>query len=615
MYVSAYITWRLPLLILLIVLNTVTSAASLQESFPTMQALEEAQVPAADRYDLARRFQRVQDVPSPLTIPVSWKPGDVQPFFVNATESAEMQQIQAELLAIGEHVLVWGDQSLALSAQDAQAFAARFDVEVYQAVTDFWGIVPLPGVDADPRVVVLFTDQVQRGIAGYFSAQNTYPQAIIPASNEHEMIILHHEAVGSMTSDYALSVSAHELQHLLRHQQDNNEFIWVDEGFSGLTQYELGFDNLVGWSRPFALNPQTQLNAWGTGVNRSAEYGAGFLFSLYFYERYGIEGLHLLSQQEADGLAGVNATLATLDGSSADEFFADWVLANFLQDDPQYGYESSLTLPQSNPWNVEALPYQFQAEQRPYSTYYYQLPTSTARSTISLDLPDSFPMIPSAAASGDWMWYSLRGDDSNPRLTRAFDLREVESASLEYSIWYDLEEGWDYGYVSISADGGETWEVQQTPQMSNDDPNRRAYAAGYTGESLFWREESLSLDAYTGREILVRFEVVTDDAINQPGMALDDLRIEATGYASDLETDGGGWQAEGWIRTDNRLAPRAWVQAVQLVNGEAVVTRWLAEGDSRFTLENIPGAETIYLAISPLAPLSTEMILYTLRVE
>lgn len=592
----------------------VPAAASLQEPFPTMQALEEAQVPAADRYDLAVRLQGVRDIPPALTMPVAWMPGDVQPFFVNATESAAAQQIPAELLAIGEHVLVWGEQALALSAEEAWSFAARFDTEVYQAVTDFWGIVPQPGVDADPRVVVLFTDQVQRGIAGYFSAQNTYPQAVIPASNEHEMITLHHAAVGLNTED-ALSVAAHELQHLLRHQQDRNEFIWVDEGFSGLTQYTLGFGNLRNWSRPFVLNPQTQLNAWGTGVNRSAEYGAGFLFSLYFYERYGLEGLHRLSEEDADGLAGVDATLAALDGSRAEDFFADWVLANLLRDDDRYGYQTLLALPQGNPWEIDVLPYQFQAEQRPYSTYYYQLLPSAEQFTISLDLPDAFPLLSSAAASGDWMWYSLRGDDSNPSLTRAFDLRDVENAALDYRIWYDLEEEWDYGYLSISADGGTTWDVQQTALMSDDDPNRRAYAAGYTGESLFWREESLSLDAYAGQEILVRFEVVTDDAVNQAGLALDDLRIEAIGYASDLETDGGGWQAEGWIRTDNRLAPRAWVQAVQIVNGEAVVTRWLAEGDSRFTLQGIPGTETIFLAISPLAPLSTETIPYTLRVE
>lgn len=592
----------------------ISAAASLQEPFPTMQALEEAQVPAADRYDLAGRLQGVRDVPPALITPVAWMPGDVQPFFVNATESAAAQQIPAELLAIGEHVLVWGEEALNLSATEAQAFATRFDAEVYDAVTDFWGIVPLPGVDADPRVVVLFTDQVRQGIAGYFSAQNTYPQAIISASNQHEMITLHYAVIG-LNSDDALSVAAHELQHLLRHQQDNNEFIWVDEGFSTLTQYALGFGNLRNWSRTFALNPQTQLNAWGTGVNRSADYGAAFLFSLYYYERYGIQGLHRLSQEVADGLAGVDAALAGLGGSRADDFFADWVLANLLPDDPRYGYESSLDLPQGNPWEIDVLPYQFQTEQRPYSTYYYQLLPSAEQITISLDLPEAYALISTSAASGSWMWYSLRGDDSNPRLTRAFDLRDVENAALDYRIWYDLEEEWDYGYLSISADGGTTWDVQQTSWMTEDDPNRRAYAPGYTGESLFWREESLSLDAYAGQEILLRFEVVTDDAVNQPGLAVDDLRIEAIGYASDLETDGGGWQAEGWIRTDNRLAPRAWVQAVQIVNGEAVVTRWLAEGDSRFTLQGIPGTETIFLAISPLAPLSTETIPYTLRVE
>lgn len=591
------------------------SAASLDADFPTLDAMEQTVMPVADRYDLAARFWGVTDVPPPLTSPQNWQLGDEQPFFVNATQSAEVQQIPAQLLAIGEHVLVWGETALDGSITDAEAFAARFDTEVYEAVTDFWGIEPVPGIDGDSRVHVLFTDQVRQGIIGYFSAVNTYPRAISASSNEHEMLTLHYAAVETMASDRSISTAVHEFQHLLRQQQDPNEFIWLDEGFSGLTQYELGFDTLEGWVRPFVINPQTQLNAWGTGDNRLAEYGAGFLFSLYFYERYGVEGLQALSQQEIDGLAGVDATLAPLDRRSADDFFADWVLANLLRDHWLFGYRDLPDMPTLAPRVVDAIPYRFETEARPYSTQYIELSPIEESISITLDLPETIPLIELPPPNGEWFWYSLRGDDSNPRLTRAFDLRDVESATLEYRLWYDLEENWDYGYISISADGGETWEVQQTPQMSDDDPNRRAYAPGYTGQSLFWREESLSLDAYAGKEILVRFEMVTDDAINQPGMALDDVRVEAIGYSADFETDDGGWLAEGWIHTDNQLPPRAWVQVMHINNGEPILTRWLAGGDSTIPVDPIPDTTQIFLTISPLAPLTTERIPYTLEIR
>jgi immune inhibitor A len=51
----------------------------------------------------------------------------------------------------------------------------------------------------------------------------------------------------------------------------------------------------------------------------------------------------------------------------------------------------------------------------------------------------------------------------------------------------------------------------------------------------------------------VRFEYVTDAALNGEGFLLDDIRVDAIGYASDFETDNGGWVAEGFVRVENIL--------------------------------------------------------------
>ncbi len=45
--------------------------------------------------------------------------------------------------------------------------------------------------------------------------------------------------------------------------------------------------------------------------------------------------------------------------------------------------------------------------------------------------------------------------------------------------------------------------------------------ASVTAAQALWIEESLSLDAYAGENILVRFEMITDDAVNQAGMAIE----------------------------------------------------------------------------------------------
>ncbi len=63
----------------------------------------------------------------------------------------------------------------------------------------------------------------------------------------------------------------------------------------------------------------------------------------------------------------------------------------------------------------------------------------------------------------------------------------------------------------------------------------------------------VDLSDYAGKEIQLRFEYITDAAVNGEGFLLDDVSIPAIDYFSDFETDLGGWQPEGWVRIQNRL--------------------------------------------------------------
>jgi hypothetical protein len=49
----------------------------------------------------------------------------------------------------------------------------------------------------------------------------------------------------------------------------------------------------------------------------------------------------------------------------------------------------------------------------------------------------------------------------------------------------------------------------------------------------------------------VRFEYVTDPAVNGDGFLLDDISIPAIQYSTDLEKDNAGWQANGFVRIQN----------------------------------------------------------------
>ena len=138
-------------------------------------------------------------------------------------------------------------------------------------------------------------------------------------------------------------------------------------------------------------------------------------------------------------------------------------------------------------------------------------------------------------------------------LTREFDLTGVSGpVEMSYWTWYDIEEDWDYAFVEASADG-ETWEILTTPSGTDSDPSGNSYGWGYTGATGGWIQESVDLSKFADQKVQVRFEYVTDAAVNGEGMLLDDIAIEAINYQSDFETDDGSWVAQGFVRVENIL--------------------------------------------------------------
>jgi hypothetical protein len=163
------------------------------------------------------------------------------------------------------------------------------------------------------------------------------------------------------------------------------------------------------------------------------------------------------------------------------------------------------------------------------------------------------------------------------QLTREFDFSDLDGPiTLTYWTWFDLEQDYDYLYLVASVDG-DRWEILTTPSGTPEDPSGNSYGWGYNGESGGWVQENVDLSRYAGQKVQVRFEYVTDAAVNGEGFLLDDVAIPEIGYFSDFEGGDGGWQADGWVRVSNAL-PQTYQLALISV-GKAVEVIYLGPGN------------------------------------
>ena len=595
----------------------------------TEELLATTDVPVRDLHDLAIRLRGLPP-DTPRTVNPGGSPdysvGTRRLFHVSNVDTDEQFDIYAILEYKTEHVYMWVEDGARFDRDDLIAAADLFEEHTYSTDRAFFGSEWSPGVDNDPHVSILHARDLGDSIAGYYSSADEFVSVVRDDSNEMEMFYINIENV-TVNNDFYNGVLAHEFQHMIHWYNDRNEETWLNEGFSELASYLNDFDP-GGADWLFAMQPDTQLNSWPEGPGEAgANYGAGYLFTSYFLDQFGREATQALVAHPENSFASVEAVLEELDtGLTYEDLFADWIVANLL-DDPsiaggQYGYD-------------EIDPPSFDIETTYYESDYPVSESATVHQhgTDYIELHGEQPLIfrftgstqiglmDTTAHSGSYVWWSNRGDDSNMYLTRAFDLSDVSSATLEFWTWYDIEEDWDYTYVEVSTDGGQTWEILTTPSGTSTNPNGNSFGWAYTGRSggggrAEWIQERVALSAYAGQEILVRFEYITDDAVNRPGFILDNVAIPEIGYFSDFEEDGNGWEPAGFIRHANVL-PQDWLVQLILFGPETTV-QWLEldeeqTGEWPVPLDN--RTDRAVLTISGMAPVTTEWASYSYEIE
>ena len=123
-----------------------------------------------------------------------------------------------------------------------------------------------------------------------------------------------------------------------------------------------------------------------------------------------------------------------------------------------------------------------------------------------------------------------------------------------------------------------------------------------------------------GKRVLVRFEYITDEGYNRPGMAIDDMRIPEINWSDDAESSR-DWQAAGWIRIGNRVPEKWFVALIEKGNGGVNRVREMAVSSNGTGTLDISGigsgtnTREAGLVIAPLAPKTTEVANYTVTIK
>jgi hypothetical protein len=577
----------------------------------------------ADLFDLTRRLRGRDGTPDKAFTPARQTPpdegiGSQSQFWTYDFDAKKNIRVTATLRILTDHAKWWIENGVTIDLAAVQTTATTFETKIYPADRAAYGSEWTPGIDADPRIDILVA-RIPGRAAGYFSSADELPVWVNEFSAEREMIYVNASAPRFAT-DYFYSVLAHEFCHMIQFNKRVRSIVWFNEGHAQLCErfasYNGGFDQL------FLRQPDTQLNDWSDlDKDATLHYGAALLFLEFLRQHAGGDDLiNALLAHGVDTPLDIDAVLKARGQPGMEEQFADFVAANVLigaSPEPKYAYEGTrLSAAAPAAQDRASVGADLRSTVHEDAARYVALPQSSVR--VKFSGPTTQRMIPTDAHSGRMTWWSDRVDGLDSTLTRTIDLSSTTKATLSFWSWFDIEQDFDYAYVAVSADGGQKWTTLRTEATTADDPNGNNLGNGITGRSgggtkPAWVKQSADLGAYAGKKVQLRFEYVTDAALNFDGFALDDITIPEIGFTDDGETES-GWTANGFLRSSNVVKQRYIVQLIRFGATPSVERHVVEDGVLELDVDASKDRKAPILAVTGIAPRSTQPIAFTVSV-
>lgn len=495
------------------------------------------------------------------------------------------------LRSVGENVEIWVANDLAFPAGDSRPahvvtqeqvdkLRDEFDKNIYPKATAFFGTPdvhdgsksPLAGKNVPAgyyegsEKVIMLVDNIQDDnytnpsypffVAGFFwqTLENYIDRNIITIDTNSWETRLESTFFGT---------TIHELQHLIHADNDGAEETWLNEGMSTFSEYLGGYGHDDSSINFYLDHPENSLVNWDehqgakTGPETIADYGQVYLFTLYMNDKFGREFIRDLALSETQGMNSVNEILKA-HGSDLDftQLYQNFITALTLDSDRVgngvYNFDSidlrdviaNQTTKEKRGKTVDfekAVTYEKEGVPA-WGGDFKELDFQDKIRSISFDgvdfLATPWKSVADPKDATNKVLWGNAGDEADNAIILEADLSGVNTATLNFDNYLDIEEQWDFGVVQVSTDGGKTWkslsnENTRTDVVEEGYPKIKENVPGFTGNLKTWQEESFDLSEYAGQKVLVSFRYLTDWGHTDGGWFIDNITIPEIGYSND----------------------------------------------------------------------------------
>jgi hypothetical protein len=359
-----------------------------------------------------------------------------------------------------------------------------------------------------------------------------------------------------------VGTTAHEVQHLLHADYSPGDDTFMNEGCSTYAEFLCDYGVPWGDINWYMATPDNSLVIWGDQgpYNILADYGVVFLWAMYINDRFSnilYPGANFLGDYVYYGFLGLQGIdgldwwfhYLTSDIESFDSVYHDWRIANLIHtdelgEDGEYNYKS-IDLADADPprqYDVKVKDFMYGSE---FGTTLTILGHDTEVALLpmygsdyirfdhlSKDRKGKLFLFDGDDGVALWTltefgWYSGRYNMGNALLygTATIDFDSV----LTITTWYDIEANWDFGFVQVSLDDGETWtsldNFYTTPVYLTNVPEIIANMPGLTGFSDGFITMDFELPDFEG-DVLIGFRYMTDQFYTDTGWYVDNVMVD-----------------------------------------------------------------------------------------